>query len=60
MVRADRIAVLRGGRVTELGTHHQLMAAGGHYATLVALQTRGLLDDDDAADEGTPAAAAAE
>jgi ATP-binding cassette subfamily B protein len=32
--RADRIAVLDGGRITELGTHDQLVAAGGTYARM--------------------------
>ncbi|MEO7442173.1 MAG: ABC transporter ATP-binding protein, partial [Acidimicrobiales bacterium] len=36
--RADRIAVIDGGRVTELGSHEELVAAGGHYATMFALQ----------------------
>jgi ATP-binding cassette subfamily C protein len=31
---ADRVAVLQDGRVTELGTHHELIAAGGAYAAL--------------------------
>ena len=35
---ADRIAVLDQGRVTELGTHHELMAKGGRYAAMFALQ----------------------
>jgi ABC-type multidrug transport system fused ATPase/permease subunit len=34
--RADRIAVVSGARVTELGTHEELTALGGHYAALVA------------------------
>jgi len=35
---ADRICVLERGRVVELGTHDQLMAAGGRYRTMFDLQ----------------------
>ncbi|MFD0683319.1 ABC transporter ATP-binding protein [Actinomadura fibrosa] len=31
---ADRVAVVEDGRVTELGTHDELIAAGGSYAAL--------------------------
>ncbi|MFG2905275.1 ABC transporter ATP-binding protein [Kitasatospora sp. NPDC048286] len=31
---ADRVAVMEGGRVTELGSHEELLAAGGGYAAL--------------------------
>jgi ABC-type multidrug transport system fused ATPase/permease subunit len=31
---ADRVAVVEDGRITELGTHADLVAAGGPYATL--------------------------
>ncbi len=35
---ADRICVLEGGRVVELGTHEELMASGGRYRTMFDLQ----------------------
>jgi ATP-binding cassette subfamily B protein len=35
---ADRICVLEHGRVTELGTHDELMALGGRYRTMFDLQ----------------------
>jgi len=31
---ADRVAVVEGGRVAEIGTHDELVAAGGAYAAL--------------------------
>ncbi|MFZ9850469.1 MAG: ABC transporter ATP-binding protein, partial [Vulcanococcus sp.] len=39
---ADRILVLRRGRLIEQGTHSALRAAGGLYAQLAELQERGL------------------
>nr|WP_198664449.1 ABC transporter ATP-binding protein [Jiangella endophytica] len=33
---ADRVAVLEAGELVELGTHDQLVSAGGHYARLWA------------------------
>ena len=36
--RANRIAVLDGGRITELGSHAELAAAGGSYAGMFTLQ----------------------
>ena len=38
---ADRIAVLENGRITELGTHGELLARGGTYAHLFNLQAEG-------------------
>jgi len=38
---ADLVVVLDKGKVAEVGTHAQLMAAGGHYAELYELQARG-------------------
>jgi len=35
---ADRICVLEGGRVVEIGSHDELMAAGGRYKTMFELQ----------------------
>jgi ATP-binding cassette subfamily B protein len=41
---ADRIAVLHGGRVVELGSHRELLALGGRYAHLFRLQAQGYLE----------------
>ena len=41
---ADVIAVLREGRIVELGTHSALMASAGHYADLFRLQASGYED----------------
>jgi ATP-binding cassette, subfamily B, bacterial len=43
VVHADRIVVLREGRIAESGTHDALVRMGGHYAGLVRLQMRGLV-----------------
>ncbi|MGH8885555.1 MAG: ABC transporter ATP-binding protein [Egibacteraceae bacterium] len=40
---ADRLIVLQNGRVAETGTHDQLAAAGGVYASLIASQRGGLI-----------------
>jgi len=38
VLRADRILVLDAGRVVDIGTHHELVARGGLYARLAAMQ----------------------
>ena len=35
---ADQILVLDGGRIVEAGSHVELMARGGHYASLYKMQ----------------------
>ncbi len=44
---ADRICVLEHGRVVELGTHEQLMAACGRYRTMFDLQASRFGDETD-------------
>lgn len=38
---ADRILVLEGGKLHEIGSHEELLAMNGRYAELFALQARG-------------------
>jgi ABC-type bacteriocin/lantibiotic exporter with double-glycine peptidase domain len=41
VIDADHIVVMDAGRIVEAGCHYDLMAAGGHYAQLVAGQLVG-------------------
>ncbi|HEY7955468.1 MAG TPA: ABC transporter ATP-binding protein [Polyangia bacterium] len=49
VVKADRILVLRHGRIVESGPHRELMRLGGYYSQLVRRQVEGLLDGGDPA-----------
>ncbi len=44
--QADRICVLEHGRVVELGTHDELIAAGGRYKTMFELQASRFEDEE--------------
>lgn len=44
--RADQILVLRHGEVVELGSHAELMAAGGPYAGMFKAFSQGLVGED--------------
>lgn len=46
VVDADQIVVLQQGKVVEQGQHQQLLAKGGYYAELWALQQRQHTDSD--------------
>jgi ABC-type multidrug transport system fused ATPase/permease subunit len=51
--QADRIVLLDGGRITESGTHEELIAAGGGYARLFAIQAQRFQQGyEDAIEEG--------
>jgi ATP-binding cassette, subfamily B, bacterial len=43
VVNADRILVLKDGRILESGTHEELLEHNGYYTTLVERQVRGLI-----------------
>lgn len=43
--RADRIVVLEAGRVAEDGSHEELLAMGGRYATMFNLQAARFTDE---------------
>lgn len=50
IARMDRIVVLEDGAIIEDGTHAQLLAAGGQYASLWSHQSGDFIAEDDAAE----------
>jgi ATP-binding cassette subfamily B multidrug efflux pump len=44
IAQMDRLVVLEHGRIVEQGSHRELIAHGGHYATLWRRQAGGFLD----------------
>jgi ATP-binding cassette subfamily B protein len=46
---ADRIVVIKEGEIGEIGSHAELLASGGYYASLVARQTEGFLEESERA-----------
>ncbi|MGH8207224.1 MAG: ATP-binding cassette domain-containing protein, partial [Steroidobacteraceae bacterium] len=60
IARMDRLVVLDRGRIREIGTHAQLLAAGGLYAQLWRRQSGGFLAESTRGRAATvPAAGAA-
>jgi ATP-binding cassette subfamily B multidrug efflux pump len=47
IAQMDRLVVLEHGRIVEQGSHRELIAHGGHYATLWRRQAGGFLDAGD-------------
>src|SRR6204780_5292777 len=47
IAQMDRLVVLEHGRIVEQGNHRELIAHGGHYATLWRRQAGGFLDAGD-------------
>jgi ATP-binding cassette subfamily B protein len=43
--RADRIVVIDEGRITEMGSHTELLRLGGHYYHLYTQQYRRQMED---------------
>ncbi|PUB26227.1 ATP-binding cassette subfamily B protein [Promicromonospora sp. AC04] len=53
---ADRVAVLQGGRITAVGTHHELLASDPHYRYIISsLEEDYEAHDHDCADQDADA-----
>jgi ATP-binding cassette subfamily B multidrug efflux pump len=48
IARMDRLVVLDRSHIVEQGTHHELLARGGHYAALWKRQSGGFIDAEPA------------
>ena len=46
VISADRIVVLKEGKVIEVGPHAELVRQNGYYASLIRRQSRGLIPND--------------
>jgi ATP-binding cassette subfamily B protein len=46
VINADRIIVLKDGRIVESGSHTELLQQNGYYASLVKRQSLGLIAND--------------
>ncbi len=46
VINADRIIVLKEGRIVESGPHAALVRHGGYYASLIRKQSRGFIPND--------------
>ncbi len=55
VLKADRIVVLEAGRIVDMGRHHELVARGGLYARLAAMQFDQAPEAATAADTATAA-----
>jgi ATP-binding cassette subfamily B multidrug efflux pump len=47
IARMDRLVIMDRGRIVEEGTHNELLALGGHYASLWRRQSGGFFTEDD-------------